>query len=123
VALAGISSISASFTIKSIILLRRLRGRKKVIPMNPGAWKFVDVKDCPMPEAAATAFAAVTKDLEGASYQPMFYAGEQVVSGMNYCIICKQTLVTQNPVEHLVAMIIYVPAGGAGCTMTIKEII
>ncbi len=74
--------------------------------MMTGAWKLADMEAANLPEKAGTAFTAVTKEMVGAKYIPVLYCGEQLVHGTNYMIICKQTLVTNPPVEHLVTMVI-----------------
>lgn len=74
--------------------------------MMMGAWKLADMEAAKLPQEVATAFTDVTKGLVGAGYIPVLYCGEQVVHGINYMIICKQTLVTNPPVEHLVTMVI-----------------
>lgn len=71
-----------------------------------GAWKLADMEAAKLPEKAATAFSEVTHELVGAEYVPVLYCGEQLVNGTNYMIICKQTLVTNPPAEHLVTMVI-----------------
>lgn len=71
-----------------------------------GAWKIEKMQAVSLPEIVATGFAAVTNDLVGASYIPVLYVGEQVVSGTNYMIICKQTLSDRSATEHIVKMVI-----------------
>lgn len=71
-----------------------------------GAWKLADMEAAKLPEKAATAFSEVTNEMVGAGYVPVLYCGEQLVNGTNYMIICKQTLVTNPPAEHLVTMVI-----------------
>lgn len=71
-----------------------------------GTWKLANMEATNLPQKAATAFTDVTSGLVGAGYVPVLYCGEQLVHGINYMIICKQTLVTNPPVEHLVTMII-----------------
>ena len=71
-----------------------------------GTWKIASMEPCGLPEAVATAFSQVTTNMVGARYIPVLYCGEQLVNGMNYMIICKQILVTNPPVEHIVAMVI-----------------
>jgi len=63
--------------------------------MMLGGWSINDnLKPCPLPEEVASAFSEANTHLMGALYVPVLYCGSQVVAGMNYMIICKQTLVT-----------------------------
>lgn len=71
-----------------------------------GTWNLANMEAVSLPQKVATAFTDVTKGLIGAGYIPVLYCGEQLVHGTNYMIICKQTLVTNPPVEHLVTMVI-----------------
>lgn len=76
-----------------------------------------------LPEKAAAAFSAVTKGMVGAGYAPVLYCGEQIVNGINYMIICKQTLVTNPPEEHLVTMVINCSAQGSCSIVSIEQIV
>ena len=61
-----------------------------------------------LPQKAATAWSALeTSGLVGASYKPLIYLGEQLVNGVNYWFIAEQTLVTREPVRHVVKLAIY----------------
>lgn len=71
-----------------------------------GTWKIEKMQEASLPEIVATGFATVTRDLVGASYLPVLYVGEQVVKGINYMIICKQTLSDKSATEHIVKMVI-----------------
>lgn len=71
-----------------------------------GTWKIEKMQAASLPEIVAAGFAAVTNDLDGASYLPVLYVGEQVVRGTNYMIICKQTLSDRSATEHIVKMVI-----------------
>lgn len=56
-----------------------------------------------MPQKAASAWGAVEK-LIGAKYLPLVYVGSQVVKGVNYYFIAKQTLMTADREENIVAL-------------------
>lgn len=71
-----------------------------------GGWVLADMEAANLPEKVATAFCEVTESLVGATYTPVLYVGDQLVHGMNYMIICKQTIVVPEFPEHLVAMVI-----------------
>lgn len=87
-----------------------------------GTWKLVDMEAANLPQKAASAFAEVTANIAGAGYIPVFYCGEQLVNGTNYMIICRQTLTTQEPSEHLVTMVINC-SGQSSSIVSIDEIV
>lgn len=56
-------------------------------------------------QKAASAWAGIDWSvLTGASYKPLLYVGAQVVNGINHCFIAEQTLVTREPVKHIVTI-------------------
>lgn len=60
-----------------------------------------------MPQEVASACSALeTARLYGASYKPLLFIGTQVTKGVNYWFIAEQTLVTANPVRHIVTIAI-----------------
>lgn len=60
-----------------------------------------------MPQKVASACSALeTAGLVGAKYKPLLFIGEQVSKGTNYWFIAEQTLVTANPVRHIVTIAI-----------------
>lgn len=74
-----------------------------------GSWKIAEMEPCNLPQDVATGFSEAFANLQGASYIPVLYCGEQLVHGTNYMIICKQTLVTNPPAEHIVSVILHKP--------------
>lgn len=71
-----------------------------------GAWDLAEMHPAPLPEKVATAFAGATESLLGAKYVPVLYCGEQPVHGVNYMIICEQTLAAQGAPKHIVKMVV-----------------
>ncbi|MDL2328902.1 hypothetical protein LJC71_04005 [Desulfosarcina sp. OttesenSCG-928-A07] len=74
-----------------------------------GAWQIAE--PCAISQDAQDAFKEATKDLTGASYEALYVAATQVVSGTNYLFIAKQTLVTAQPKTTVVKLIIYKAIG------------
>lgn len=74
-----------------------------------GNWKLAEMNPCNLPEQVATGFAEAISGLVGAAYIPVLYCGEQLVHGTNHMLICKQTLITAQPQEHLVKIILNQP--------------
>lgn len=66
-----------------------------------------------MPQELATAFPLVNAKLLGATYDPIWYVGRQLVNGINHMLICKEVRVTATQKPAIVAMVINVPAGKA----------
>lgn len=58
-----------------------------------------------MPQGAASAWSAV-EGMCGASYKPLVYIGKQQVKGVNHWFIAEQTLITREPVRHIVTIAI-----------------
>jgi len=70
-----------------------------------GAIKFEDFEGLTnMPQHAASAWSSIETGLVGASYKPLLYVGTQLVKGVNHWFICEQTLATNPPVKHIVAL-------------------
>ncbi len=70
-----------------------------------GGWNLKEIS-CKLPVEVEKGFKEVTEHLVGASYEPVLYVGSQVVAGINYMIICKQTLSDKDATEHLVKLVI-----------------
>ena len=89
-----------------------------------GGWDLVNVPADKLPQRLATAIVAVNMNLFGASYLPIRLVGTQVVNGMNYMVLCKQTLVTEHKTTNIVLAIINVPAGDiTGKNATLVDVI
>ena len=59
-----------------------------------GGWENVPHGDAELPEDAQTAFDKALDGLVGAKYTPVALLSTQVVAGMNYCILCQITPVS-----------------------------
>lgn len=88
-----------------------------------GSWKYADMPACSLPERAATAFSKAIQGLVGVSYTPVLYVGSQLVSGTNYCIICKTVTLTHEPIEGCATMIIYEDLQGNVAITSITSVI
>ena len=87
-----------------------------------GGWNIDDMKGCNLPQKVQSAFTAVTSELVGADYMPVLYVGSQVVNGMNYCVLAKQTIITATPENRLVKMIINVDTKGVASLVSVSGI-
>ena len=77
-----------------------------------GGW---DIKNLPidsLPEEVATAVGAINElGYFGATFEPIWYIGSQVVNGMNYKFLCRETRTTRTHDQAIVAVTVNVPAG------------
>ena len=89
---------------------------------NLGAWNVDEMKGCNLPQKVASAFTAVTGELVGADYMPVLYVGSQIVNGMNYCVLAKQTIITATPEYRLVKMVINVDTKGVASLVSVSGI-
>ncbi len=87
-----------------------------------GGWDISEMKGVNLPQKAQSAFTAITGGLVGADYEPVLYVGSQVVNGMNYCILAKQTVITAEPEVRLVKMIINVAPNGNAKLVSVSGI-
>ena len=88
-----------------------------------GAWKIAEMEACKLPQVVATGFSEVFKNIDGAAYTPVLYCGSQVVAGTNHAIICKQVLVTNPPMEHIVKVVLYENLEGKFQIISIENIL
>ena len=90
--------------------------------MMLGGWNFDEVKGVNLPQKAQSAFTEVTSELLGANYEPVLYAGSQVVNGVNYCIFALQTSLTAHPEQRLMKMIINVDGKGKANLVSVSVV-
>lgn len=67
---------------------------------------------CELPENVASIFSQVTKDLVGATYEPLMYLATQVVSGINHMILCRETMSDAEHTVKISTMILNDPVNG-----------
>ncbi len=75
---------------------------------NPlGGWTIPEeIPATDLPEDAAAAFSKACEGFVGNKLEPIAYLGRQVVSGTNYAILCRSTLVTADPVSSIQVVIV-----------------
>lgn len=89
-----------------------------------GGWTVNEnMKECDLPKSVEIAFRKATDVLLGAKYMPVLFIGSQVVAGTNYMLICKQTLILAESIEHVVKMGIYVNLDFEAVVTSIETII
>ncbi|HSQ89500.1 hypothetical protein [Romboutsia sp.] len=88
----------------------------------PGGW-VIDIKHpCCVCKKLICCFDKAFEDLLGANYEIVLYLGYQVVAGTNHMLLCKQTLTTNPPEEHLVIVKIF-KSLNCECSVTSVETI
>ena len=85
-----------------------------------GAWESWTGNPLEIPDDVKAAFDKAMEGLVGCTYEPIAILGSQVVSGMNYCLLCKTTVVTPDaPVSYTLVYIYEALDGGnpahSGC--------
>ena len=77
-----------------------------------GGYEIVNVPANKLPQDVASAVSAVNSNpLLGATYNPIWYWGNQPVNGMNHFFIAEDIRATKNKDNSIVGLIINVPAG------------
>lgn len=88
-----------------------------------GGWKTYEENEaCTIPEEALEAFNKAVDGMTGAGYEPIALLASQVVAGVNYKILCKQTLVTAEPVVKNVIVTVYADLNGGASITSIVPI-
>ena len=75
-----------------------------------GGWAVPDSPE--IPEDVLDAFERAMEGLTGVGYVPVALIGTQVVSGMNYRILCEATPVVANPETHYAIVTVYEDLSG-----------
>ena len=91
----------------------------------PGSWVYQtdSMTPCDLPQKVATAFAKATEGIVGVSYTPVLYVASQVVSGMNYCIVCKTVATTNPPMYGCKTLYIYADLSGNAKITKIEDVV
>lgn len=90
----------------------------------PGGWNIADMTPCNLPQKAASAFSGTLESITGAGYEPVLYCGQQLVNGVNYGVICKQTIPAPGGAyEHLVFASLHEDTDGEFSIASITAII
>ena len=86
-----------------------------------GGYEIVNVPASSLPQELATAISEVNSGLLGATYQPIWYVGKQIVNGTNYLLICKELRTTKDRQQMIVGLVVNLPikkpAGGSGASI------
>ena len=78
-----------------------------------------------MPEAQDEGFAAFEKAVEGllgVNYTPVHVLGEQVVAGMNYCVLCQAKVVAPDAAPYYCLVYVYKDLNGEASVTDVAEL-
>ena len=76
-----------------------------------GGYEIVGIPANSLPQDVASAVGCINSGLLGATYQPIFYVGKQVVNGISHLFIAEEIRVTKNQKKMIVGLVINVPPG------------
>ena len=77
-----------------------------------GGYDIVNIPADKLPQEVASAVSAANGNhLLGATYNPLWYVGSQVVNGMNYLFVAEDIRSTKNKDKSIVGLVINVPPG------------
>ena len=80
-----------------------------------GGWDIKNIPVTSLPEDVASALGGINElGVLGATFEPIWYVGSQVVNGTNHKIICRETRTTRYHEQVIVAVTINIPAGSIG---------
>ena len=89
-----------------------------------GGIKIVNHDCSKLPQRVASAMGVINeKSMFGATYDPLWYIGEQLVNGMNYMFVCRQVKSTRNADTSICIVVVNVPPEGVEKEPTICRVI
>ena len=89
-----------------------------------GGYEIVNAPADKLPQDLTSAIGNINSEILGATYQPIWYVGHQLVNGTNHFLICKEIRSTKEKNTCIVGLVLNIPAGKIGGEdATIVEII
>ena len=85
-----------------------------------GGWEMP--KDVAVTEEARTAFDAAMEGYVGVKYEPLALLGTQVVSGTNYCLLCRAETVTPNAIPYYTLVYVYQDLQGNARVLDVDDV-
>lgn len=76
-----------------------------------GGWDIINQPANSLPQDLATALGVVNSGLLGATYQPLWYVGKQLVNGFNHMLLAREVRSTKDQKTLIVGLVINIPAG------------
>lgn len=91
--------------------------------MLVGAWESWTENPLEIPEDVKAAFDKAMEGLVGCTYEPIAILGSQVVAGVNYCLLCKTTVVTPDAPVHYTLVYIYAGLNGEAELLHVQDVV
>ena len=88
-----------------------------------GGWTVNKEDTTQIPDEVKACFDKATEGLLGCTYEPVALLSSQIVSGTNYCLLCRCTLVGAEPVQSYVMMYLHQGLDGTSELMNIQTIV
>ncbi len=88
-----------------------------------GGWTVYSEDPTTIPEDVKACFDKALEGLVGCTYDPIALLATQVVSGTNYCLLCRCTVVTPDAPESFVMMYIYQSLEGECSILSIQDVV
>ncbi len=88
-----------------------------------GGWTVNKEDTTAIPDEVKACFDKATEGLLGCTYEPVALLSSQIVSGTNYCLLCRCTLVGEDPVQSYVMMYLHQGLDGESELMNIQVIV
>ena len=85
-----------------------------------GGWAIT--ADTAVTEEARAAFDAAMEDFVGSDVEPIALLGTQLVSGTNYCFLCRVTPVVPDATGHYALVYVYQPLSGKAELLAINDL-
>ena len=76
-----------------------------------GGYEIVNQPATSLPQDVASALGCVNSGILGATYQPIWYVGKQVVNGMNHFFIAEEIRMTKKQSKAIVGLVVNIPPG------------
>ena len=74
-----------------------------------GGIEIINQSATKLPQDLASGFAKINSEILGATYQPIWLVGKQLVNGTNYYLICKEIRSTREKTTGIVCLVINIP--------------
>ena len=91
--------------------------------LKVGGWSAYADDPTVIPQEALDAFSKAIDGLVGCTYEPIALLGTQVVSGMNYCLLCRLTAVYPDAEPGYALVYVYQSLDGSCQLLRVEDIV
>lgn len=95
----------------------------ETIEPKAGGWSAYADDPTTIPQEALDAFNKAIDGLVGCTYEPIALLGTQVVSGMNYCLLCRLTVVYSDAEPSYALVYVYQSLDGSCQLLRVEDIV